>query len=257
MSNEIKKFINVQLGCEVRVLDRGGEPWFVAKDVCDAIGFGNPRQAISNLEDDEKGVHSMDTLGGAQQVTIISEPGLYALISQSRKPEAKPFKRWVNHEVLPSIRKHGMYATPMTAEKMLNDPDVMIQLLTAIKADREKLAESRLLLEQNAPKVEFYDAVTGSSDTIDMGRVAKVLAIPGYGRNNLFELLREKKILMENNQPYQTYVDRGYFRLIEQKYQKPDGEVCISIKTVAYQSGLDYIRKVLGDTIPLNIARSA
>lgn len=93
----------------LRVVERKVQPWFVAKDVCDILEMGNPRSSLALLDEDEKGVHSMDTPGGKQEMTIISEPGLYSLILRSRKPEAKAFKRWVTHEVIPSIRKVGGY----------------------------------------------------------------------------------------------------------------------------------------------------
>ncbi len=107
----------------------------------------------------------------------------------------------------------------------------------------EKNEALQLEVKENAPKVDFYEAVTGSKDTIDLGGVAKVLNIKGFGRNNLFEFLRNKDILMNNNQPYQKFIDRGYFRLVESKYNKPCGSTHISIKTVVYQKGVDYIRK--------------
>lgn len=97
-------------GQSVRTVIRDREPWLVAKDVCDVLGLGNPRTSLALLEDDEKGVHSMDTPGGSQEMTIVSEAGLYSLILRSRKPEAKEFKRWVTHEVLPALRKHGAEA---------------------------------------------------------------------------------------------------------------------------------------------------
>lgn len=109
----------------------------------------------------------------------------------------------------------------------------------------EQIEQQTALIEAQKPKVEFYEAVTGSSDTIDIASVAKVLNIKGFGRNNLFEFLRDKNILMQNNQPFQTFVDRGYFRVIESKYNKPDGSSHINLKTVVYQKGLDYIRKLL------------
>nr|DAT64562.1 MAG TPA: repressor domain protein [Caudoviricetes sp.] len=93
----------------LRVVERKVQPWFVAKDVCDILEMGNPRSSLALLDEDEKGVHSMDTPGGKQEMTIISEPGLYSLILRSRKPEAKAFKRWVTHDILPSIRKTGAY----------------------------------------------------------------------------------------------------------------------------------------------------
>jgi anti-repressor protein len=111
--------------------------------------------------------------------------------------------------------------------------------------DQEKqLIEQQATLTEQAPKVEFYDDVTGSTDTVDMGKVAKVLNM-GIGRNKLFEFLRDHKILQGRNEPYQKYVDLGYFRIVESKYNKPDGSAHISLKTVVYQKGLDFIRKLL------------
>lgn len=107
-----------------------------------------------------------------------------------------------------------------------------------IESQKKQLAEAK-------PKVEFFDAVAGSNDAIEIASVAKVLGIKGMGRNNLFSFLRDKKILMNNNQPYQTYVDRGYFRVLEQKFEKPTGETCINIKTLVYQSGIEFIRRQL------------
>lgn len=114
--------------------------------------------------------------------------------------------------------------------------------IAELQAENE--AQKQQLLEQ-APKVEFYDDVAGSSDTIDMKEVAKVLNVKGFGRNNIFELLRCRKILDNNNQPYQKYVDSGYFRVIESRYTLPTGEVKISLKTVVFQKGLDFIRKLI------------
>ena len=117
-------------------------------------------------------------------------------------------------------------------------------LMLAAKQAEQIEQQTKLLIEQK-PKVDFYEAVTGSKDTIDIGTVAKVLNIKGFGRNNLFEFLRDKGVLMSNNQPKQTYCDRGYFRVIESKFTKPDGSTHINTKTVVYQKGLDYIRKLL------------
>ena len=108
-----------------------------------------------------------------------------------------------------------------------------------------KIEELQKQLADAQPKIAFHDAVTGSKDTIDIGEAAKVLAIPGLGRNKLFERLRNEGILMQNNQPYQKYVDAGYFRTIESSYTKPDGSTHVSIKTVVYQRGLNFIRKVV------------
>ena len=109
--NELQIFKNDQFG-EVRTVELNGEPWFVSADVCRALEIRNSRAALTRLDDDEKGVALTDTLGGKQEMTIVNEPGLYGLVLGSRKPEAKAFKRWIKHDVLPSIRKTGGYNLP-------------------------------------------------------------------------------------------------------------------------------------------------
>ena len=131
------------------------------------------------------------------------------------------------------------------AKSSFQIPQTYSEALMLAAKQAEQIEQQTALIEAQKPKVEFYEAVTGSSDTIDIASVAKVLNIKGFGRNNLFEFLRDKNILMQNNQPFQTFVDRGYFRVIESKYNKPDGSSHINLKTVVYQKGLDYIRKLL------------
>lgn len=140
-------FSSQQFG-NVRAIMRDGEPWFVAADICKALEIANNRDALTRIDDDEKGVALADTLGGKQEVTIVNEPGLYSLVLGSRKPEAKVFKRWVTHEVIPSIRKHGAYLTPEALERAMTDPDFTIGLLTALKSEREsrKIAETKVNL---------------------------------------------------------------------------------------------------------------
>lgn len=133
-------FENEQFG-RVRGIDIDGEPWFVGKDVAVALGYSNPQRAIRNhVDDDDKGVTEMVTPGGRQQIPIINESGLYSLIISSELPGAKQFKRWITHDVIPSIRKHEMYITPQMAEKILADPDIMIRILQELKAERNKNA---------------------------------------------------------------------------------------------------------------------
>ncbi len=141
---------------------------------------------------------------------------------------AKIIKRWTE------LEQQNKPAPPTYAETL------RLYANSIEENERLKLTEM-----QNAPKVEFYEAVTGSKNTIDMATVAKVLNIKGWGRNRIYELLRNRDILQRDNQPYQTYVDRGYFRLIESRFTKPDGSTHISIKTVVYQKGLGFIRKVI------------
>lgn len=128
-----------------------------------------------------------------------------------------------------------------------NQPKIPATMAEALKLAYEQavlIEKQQATLTEQAPKVEFYDDVTGSADTVDMGKVAKVLDM-GIGRNKLFQFLRDQKVLQEKNEPYQKYVDRGYFRIVESKYNKPDGSTHISLKTVVYQKGMDFIRKLL------------
>jgi len=128
-------------------------------------------------------------------------------------------------------------------EKAWNTPEQV--LARALRLADKVIQQKDKLIEEMKPKAEFFDAVANSKTAIPMDQVAKVLGIKGIGRNKLFEILREKKVLDRGNVPYQEYVDRGYFRVIEQKYTKPNGDTCINIKTLVYQKGVDYIRKLI------------
>lgn len=172
---------------------------------------------------------------------FIPEPAVYKLAFKASNEVAEKFQDWLAIEVLPSIRKHGMYAT----DELLNNPDLLIAAATKLKEERAARIEAEKKVAILKPKAEFYDDVAGSKDAIEMSDVAKVLAIKGLGRNNLFEFLREKKILQPNNMPYQQYVDREYFRVLEQKYITPKGETKINIKTLVFQKGVEYIRKLV------------
>ena len=144
ISNSLQLFQNTDW--KIRVVMRDGEPWFVAKDVCDCLELGNVSQTCSRLDDDERGIILNDTPSGKQEMLVVSEPGLYSLIGSSKKQEAKAFKRWVNHEVLPSIRKTGGYGI-RTVDDMINDPDTAIRLLTQLKILR--LQNDQLAMERD------------------------------------------------------------------------------------------------------------
>lgn len=233
--NEIKVFDNDAFG-SVRTIDREGDVWFVGKDVAEILGYTNPSKALADHVDEEDKLNneSLSSLG-QRGGWLINESGLYSLVLSSKLPTAKQFKRWITKEVIPSIRKTGGYfATPKTYIEAL-------RALADAEEEKERLA---LENEEMKPKADFYDDVTGSSDTIEIGEVAKVLNC-GIGRNKLFDFLRKEKVLMKNNIPKQHFVDEGYFRVIETKYTKPNGDVSINLKTVVYQKGVDYIRKRL------------
>jgi len=240
--NELKLF-NYDGIHGVRVMD-GKEPMFVARDLCEILELGDTSKAVSRLPETMKGTNSILTPGGIQEMLTVTEAGMYKLVFTSRKREAEKFTDWLATDVIPAIRKHGAYMTADTIEKTLTDPDYLIRLATTLKEERDKRIAAERQIETDKPKVEFFDQVADSKDAVDLGTAARVLNM-GIGRNRLFEILRDNKILMDNNQPYQKYIDRGYFRTVEQKYTKPDGTTCISIKTLVYQRGLDYIRKIL------------
>jgi anti-repressor protein len=144
-------------GMKTRVADIGGDPWWVAKDVCGALNIG--AEQIRRLDDDEKGLRFTQTPGGIQEMAVISESGLYALIVRSNKPEAKKFRRWITSEVLPAIRKHGAYMTPQKIEEILINPDTVINLAQALKKEQAKARELAAKTEAERPKVLFADSV--------------------------------------------------------------------------------------------------
>lgn len=234
--NELQIFNNVEFG-DVRMTEIDGKPYFVATDIAMALGYATPRDAIARHC---KGVVKRDTptSGGVQSLSYIGEGDLYRLIMKSKLPNAEKFESWVMDEVLPSIRKHGVYAV----DELLDNPELAIKAFTALKEEREKNKALQADNERMKPKEEFFDAVADSKTAISINEVAKVLSIKGYGRNNLFAFLRSHNILDRFNVPYQKYVDNGWFRVIEQHYQK-NGEPVVTTKTLVYQKGVDGIRK--------------
>lgn len=235
MNNGMQVFENSDFG-KVRVVERDGEPWFVAADICRALDIGNPSQAILRLDDDEKVTlttnegHSGRS-GGAQMLNIVSEAGLYSLILKSRKPEAKIFKRWITHEVIPSVRKHGAYITPDKIEEILINPDTIIRLCTDLKEERAKRAALEVKVETDAPKVLFAGAVETSQDSCLVGQLAKIIRQNGceIGQNRLFDYLRNEGYLCKSgsnrNLPTQRSMEAGLFEVKESVVDNPDGSV--------------------------------
>ena len=231
--NDLQIFNSEEFGT-VRTVQIDNEPWFVAKDITDRLGYANGRDAVV-LHVDEEDKAGVGIYDGSQNrnMTVINESGLYALVLSSKLSSAKKFRRWITSEVIPQIRKTGGYHLPQTMSEALR--------LYADELDKNaKLLEET---EKMKPKAEFFDAVTDSKDAIAIGDVAKVLDMK-IGRNKLFEFLREEKILMPDNRPYQRFIDSGYFRVIEQKYEK-NGDTYISLKTLVFQKGVDFIRRRL------------
>ncbi len=151
-------------GCKIRTLEKGGEPWWVLSDVCKVLELSSPHKVADRLEADEKGRNLIPTPGGMQEMTIINESGLYAVILRSDKPQAKPFRKWVTSEVLPSIRKHGAYMTEQTLERAVSDPDFLIQIANQIKEEqaKNKALTTRVLqqdqqIKELKPKADYTD----------------------------------------------------------------------------------------------------
>lgn len=232
---------------EVRTVSINNEPWFVAKDVCSVLEIDTSQ--TRRLDEDEKGLHPIQTPGGKQNIQIVNEPGLYSLIIGSRKPEAKQFKRWITHEVIPSIRKHGAYMTDNTIEKVVTDPDFLIQLANALKmeqnarkaAEQKALEHERTLKEQEAP-VAIYNLAISAQNTMSMQEVAKSL---NTGRTRLYKLLREEGIIMKDSTlPYQRFIDAGYFKVVERPRASGD-TVVNDPATRVTAKGFDFIARLL------------
>lgn len=225
--NDIQVFKNDQFGQVRAARGKNGEPVFVAKDICAILDLGNPRSSIALLDDDEKGVHSVDTPGGKQQMTTVTEPGFYKLVMRSRKPEAKAFQRWVTHEVLPALRRDGGYmvARDETPEETMARAFVIAQ--ATIDRQKSRIAE----LE---PKALFADAVAASDGTCLVGELAKMMRQNGLtvGQNRLFAMLREDGYLgnvgNNRNVPTQRAMDLGLFRIKETAVTHSDGHVTIN-----------------------------
>lgn len=244
---EIQVFQSAQFG-QVRTTIRDGEPWFVAADVCRALEVKNARDAVARLDDDEKNtVVLTDGNRGNPNVTVVSEPGLYALVLSSRKPEAKEFKRWITHDVIPSIRKSGGY---IAGQEDMSDADLMAKAL--IVAQRQIEQRDKQITEMQ-PKALFADAVSASKSSILIGELAKMLRQNGVdiGQNRLFEYLRENGYLCKSgamyNCPTQRAMDMGLFEIKETAIQHADGHVTINrTPKVTGKGQVYFVNKLLG-----------
>ena len=246
--NELQIFENEEFG-KVRTLVKDGEPWFVASDVCECLGLSNPTVSVNRLDYDERAKFN---LGRQGWVNIVNEYGLYNLVLGSRKPEAKNFKRWVTHEVLPAIRKHGGYLTPDKVEEILTNPDAIIRLATQLKEERAKRAEAEKVIEEQRPKALFADAVSASKTSILIGALAKLIRQNGVdvGQKRLFEWLRKKGYLIKSgndkNMPTQRSMEQGLFEVKEGSYVDGDGVNRITRTTKVTGKGqLYFVNKFL------------
>lgn len=253
----VQIFENQEFG-KVRTVLIDGEPWFVGKDVAEILGYKSSADAVRvHTYEDDKGVCELKTPGGIQKVVIINESGLYSLILSSKLESAKKFKKWVTSEVLPSLRKTGTYSMEQLSKDFYIPQTYADALILAgnlqkrVQEQHERIKEQKKVIEVQKPKVEFYDTVTKSESTFDMAEVAKLLKISNVGSIKLFEFLRDNGILSDNkanwNEPYQNYVNAGYFKIVEVKSDDRYGNVHVNKKTVVFQKGVDFIRKLAKD----------
>lgn len=250
--NEIKIFQNEQFGQIRIVVNENNEPLFCLADVCNVLGLrqGDVRQ---RLEEGVVSTQPLETSGGVQQANFVTEDGLYDAILDSRKPEAKKFRKWVTSEVLPSIRKHGAYMTNETLEKALTSPDFLIQLAINLKEEKQKRIEAESKIQQDAPKVLFADAVSTSQRSCLIAELAKILQQNGVniGQNRLFSWMRDNGYLCQKgdyyNQPTQKSMKLGLFELKKTSITKPDGSVLVTTTTKVTGKGQIYfVNKFLG-----------
>lgn len=239
---------------EVRTITQDGEPWFVLGDVLTALGITRRASAVSErLDDDVRQAYPIqDALGREQQAIVVNEAGLYEVVMRSDSANAKPFRRWVTHEVLPSIRKHGGYLTPAKVEDFLTDPDTIIQLATNLKEERaarvraEKAQEAITSYAQELePKADNYDRFISGDGTYSVGTVAKML---GQSQNKLFTLLRNAGVFISKgpmrNTPYQKYMH--HFAVKACDFHRSDDTTGTSYTTRVQPSGVDFVARKLG-----------
>lgn len=242
----IQIFSNPQFG-EIRTLaDEANEPLFCLADLCAALGISNHRNVKARLDEEDVRLMDTPTNGGLQQITFVTESGMYDVILRSDAEKAKPFRKWVTSEVLPAIRKHGVYATPQTIDNLLADPDNAIKVFQTLKEERQLRQIAEAKIEADAPKVLFAESLKAANRSILIGELAKILKQNGYetGQKRLFQYLRDNGYLMksgsEKNQPTQKSMEMGLFEITVRTVAAPDGLTIAKATTKVTCKGQEY-----------------
>ena len=239
MDNNLAIFNSEEFG-ELRTIMIEGEPWFVANDVCTILDIN--RTQTRRLDDDEKGVYSMHTPGGEQNVGIVNEYGLYNLILGSRKPEAKAFRRWITHEELPSIRRHGVYATNSALKKFLDNPELIMELGAVMLRERDRANALSDELKIARPKAEYFDTFISPGDCTNIRNTAKELQVP---ERQFCRFLLESRLMYRSPagtlMPYSKSQKDGLF-IVKDFYSKSGFFGAYSLIT---PKGKDLIRTML------------
>lgn len=237
--NELKVFDNPEFG-EIRTVDIDNEPWFVGKDVASILGYKDTVNALkAHVDDEDKRGWQITTPSGTQQMTIINESGLYALVLSSKLPTARAFKRWITHDVIPSIRKHGAYMTPEKLQEAILNPDMMIQLCQQLKDEQEKntvlRAKNSALVVENqimAPKADYFDELVDRNLLTNFTEAAKQLNIK---RRTFISFLIDKKYLYRDKKgnllPYASAKTAGLFEVKESMNEKTNWTGCQTLLT--------------------------
>ncbi len=254
MDAMIKVFHSEQFG-DIRTAGDSNEPLFCLADLCNVLGIVNNRNVKNRLDPDD--VHLMDTvdsIGKKQEINFVTESGMYDVIIRSDSDKAKPFRKWVTSEVLPSIRKNGIYATDVTIEGMIQNPDFAIELLNTLKEERRKRIEAQAQHEEDRPKVLFATAVETSQKSILVGELSKILRQNGIdmGQNRLFAWLRLSGYLCSTgeryNQPTQHAMDMSLFEIKKTTITKPSGSILVTTTVKVTGKGQIYfVNKFLTD----------
>ena len=235
----------------MRVTEKEGELWFVAKDVATALEY--PGSSLTNMArltehvpSEWKGRNPIPTPGGEQDMFTLSEQGLYFFLARSDKPKALPYQKWIAGDVMPSIRKFGGYLTPDKMEEALLNPDTVIRLATALKEEQAKRVALEAKTEEDRPKVLFAESVSASTSSILVGQLANLISQNGIkiGQNRLFQWMRDNDFLIANgsrrNSPTQRAMEMGLFEVKERTINNPDGSIRIMLTTKVTGKGQIY-----------------
>lgn len=251
--NNLEIFENPEFGT-LRTVTVAGEMYFIGKDVAAVLGYADTFGALKkHVDEEDKQNCQDDSFESPRGLTVINESGLYSLILSSKMPKAKEFKRWITHEVIPSIRIHGAYMNDDVLKQAIQSPEFLIELATRLKMEKEARLQAEETIEANKPKVLFADAVSTSHTSILIGDLAKLLKQNGYstGQKRLFNQLREDGFLIKSgnskNMPTQRAMELKLFEVKESSIQNPDGSVRVTRTTKVTGKGQQYfINKYLG-----------
>lgn len=210
MKSEMQIFENDDFGT-IRVIDIDGDPWWVLKDVCQALGLHSPHKVAERLDDDERNlIPVIDSLGRKQRTAIVNESGLYAVILRSDKPKARDFRRWITHEVLPSIRKHGAYISDNVLEEMEKNQEYAEKLILTLQEERAKKNALINRLEKATPKVQYCDVILQCPDAMQASIIAKDYGMSTVSFNKLLHGLKIQYKVGSTWLLYKKYADKGY-----------------------------------------------